>query len=399
VYVPGPVLAPDPNITPVPPLPTNPQLLPSTPYDPFTPAYPDPAADFDVVVSENQTGRIMLGVAVNSDAGLVGQILLDERNFDWTRYPTSWNDFVDGRAWRGAGQHFRLEAAPGTEVQRYLASFTEPYLWDTPVSLGLSGSYFTRRYRDWDEQRLGGRVSLGYQWVENDLSMALSYRGEDVKISNPSNPALPELAEVVGDNSLHGFKWTIANDTRDSAFLATEGHFLQLELEEVVGSFEYPRVVFDGRQYFLLSQRPDYSGRHVLTVATRLGFTGKDTPIYENFFAGGHATLRGFEFRGASPVDMGVQVGGEFMWVNTIEYLFPLTADDMIHGVAFCDFGTVESDITLKGDNFRVAPGLGLRITVPAMGPAPIALDFAVPVAYADTDDRQIFSFNIGLQR
>ena len=121
--MPGAGLAPDPNITPVPPLPSNPQLLPSTPYDPFTPAYPDPAADFDVVVSEAQTGRIMLGVAVNSDAGLVGQILLDERNFDWTRYPTSWNDFLDGRAWRGAGQHFRLEAAPGTEVQRYLASF------------------------------------------------------------------------------------------------------------------------------------------------------------------------------------------------------------------------------------------------------------------------------------
>ena len=106
--------------------------------------FTDPAVDMDVVLSENQTGRLMLGVAVNSDAGLVGQILLDEQNFDWTRYPTSWDDFVSGRAWRGAGEHFRLEAAPGTEVQRYLASFTEPYLMDTPVSLGLSGSYFTR---------------------------------------------------------------------------------------------------------------------------------------------------------------------------------------------------------------------------------------------------------------
>jgi len=102
--------------------------------------------------------------------------LLDEQNFDWTRYPTSWDDFVSGRAWRGAGEHFRLEARAGTQVQRYLASFTEPYIWDTPVSLGLSGSYFTRQYRDWNEQRTGGRVSLGYQWVENDLSTAIAYR-------------------------------------------------------------------------------------------------------------------------------------------------------------------------------------------------------------------------------
>jgi outer membrane protein insertion porin family len=391
-------LSPDPSITPVPPIPTNPQLLPSTPTDLLTPAY-DPAADMNVDLSENQTGRIMLGVAVNSDAGLVGQILLDEQNFDWTRFPTSWDEVWSGKAWRGNGEHFRLEAAPGTEVQRYLASWVNPYFLDTPVSLNLSGSYFSRRYQDWDEQRSGGRVGLGYQWIENDVSMMLSYRGEDVKISNPSNPALPALAEVVGDNVLHGFKYTVANDTRDSAFLATEGHFLQLELEEVVGTFEYPRATFDARQYFLMNERPDHSGRHVVTLSTRLGFTGDDTPIFENFFAGGFSTMRGFEFRGASPVELGVQVGGRFEWLNTVEYLFPLTADDMIHGVAFCDFGTVEQNIELTRDNFRVAPGVGLRITVPAMGPAPIALDFAFPVMSADTDEKQVFSFNIGLQR
>lgn len=400
VYGPGPVLAPDPNITPVAPLPTNPALTPY-PTDPFTPMYSDPAVDLDVILSEAQTGRLMLGVAVNSDAGLVGQILLDEQNFDWTRFPTSWDDFASGRAWRGGGQRFRIEAAPGTQVHRYLVSFQEPYLMDTPVSLGLSGSFFDRRYQDWDEQRLGGRVSLGYQWVENDLSTAISYRGENIKISEVGPAPIDELADVDGDNVLHGFKWTIANDTRDSAFLATEGHFLQLELEEVVGSFEYPRAILEGRKYFLLHERPDHSGRNVLTLASRVGVTGNDTPIFENFFAGGYSTLRGFDFRGASPVRLpeGVQVGGEFMWVNTVEYLFPLTADDMIHGVAFVDFGTVEEKIAIHGENFRIAPGFGLRITVPAMGPAPIALDFAFPIAKADTDDEQVFSFNIGLQR
>jgi outer membrane protein insertion porin family len=277
-------------------------------------------------------------------------------------------------------------------------SFQEPYLWDTAVSLGLSGSFFDRRYIDWDEQRLGGRVSLGYGWTENDLSAAFSYRGENVNIRNISVP-IPELTEVFGDNILHGFKVTVANDTRDSAFLATQGHYLELSFEQVVGSFTYPRAIIDARQYFLLQERPDHSGRHVLTLSTRLGVTGDDTPIYENFFAGGYSTLRGYDFRGASPVRLPerVQVGGEFMWVNTVEYLFPLTADDMIHGVAFCDFGTVEEDVEIN--DFRVAPGFGLRVTVPAMGPAPIALDFAFPIVSAEFDDEQVFSFNIGLQR
>jgi outer membrane protein insertion porin family len=356
----------------------------------------DPAVDLDVVLSEAQTGRLMLGVAVNSDAGLVGQILLDEQNFDWARFPTSWDDFASGRAWRGAGQRFRLEAAPGTEVQRYLVSFQEPYLWGSPVSLGLSGSYFDRRYRDWDEQRLGGRVALGYQWTENDLAANIAYRGENINVRNIAAD-IPELTEVLGDNSLHGFKLTVANDTRDSAFLATQGHYIELSFEQVVGSFVYPRGIVDARQYFLLRERPDHSGRHVLTLSSRAGITGNNTPIYENFFAGGYSTIRGFDFRGASPVKDGVQVGGEFMWVNTVEYLFPLTADDMIHGVAFVDFGTVEEKVEIE--DFRVAPGFGLRITVPAMGPAPIALDFAFPIASADFDDEEVFSFNIGLQR
>ena len=135
----------------------------------------------------------------------------------------------------------------------------------------------------------------------------------------------------------------------------------------------------------------------MISAGTRLGFTGDNTPIYDRFFAGGFSTIRGFDFRGASPVVSGVQVGGDFLWLNSLEYLFPITADDMLHGVVFCDFGTVEPSVSL--DDFRVAPGVGLRVTIPAMGPAPIALDFAWPVAKADTDDTQVFSFFIGFMR
>ena len=79
--------------------------------------------------------------------------------------------------------------------------------------------------------------------------------------------------------------------------------------------------------------------------------------------------------------------------------MLPLVADDMLRGVIFCDFGTVEEDITIKGENFRVAPGFGLRITIPAMGPAPIALDLAAPVSHADGDRIQNFSFFVGFGR
>jgi outer membrane protein insertion porin family len=70
-----------------------------------------------------------------------------------------------------------------------------------------------------------------------------------------------------------------------------------------------------------------------------------------------------------------------------------------MRGVVFCDYGTVEENIEINSDNYRVAPGAGLRISVPALGPAPLALDFAFPLAKASTDETQVFSFFFGFGR
>lgn len=365
--------------------------------------YPEQSVDIIFEGQETQTGRLQLGMGVNSDAGVVGNIVIDERNFDWTRVPGSWEDFRNGTAFRGQGQRLIINASPGSQVNRYLVSFQEPYLFDSPIQLGLSGSYFDRRFNDWDESRLGGRVSFGYQWLDKDLSTVASYRGESIDISGISTApgSFDDLDDVRGDNSLHGFKLALINDTRDSAFLPTQGHYFEVSGEFVTGSFDYPRVETDFRKYYLLSERPDHSGRHVISYATNVGWLGDDAPIYDRFYAGGFSTMRGFDFRGASPMTpVGgqlVETGGNFQWLNSLQYLFPITADDMLHGVVFCDFGTVEREVEI--DDFRVAPGLGLRVTVPAMGPAPIALDFAFPVSKADFDDEQVFSFSLGFSR
>ncbi|MEJ1730489.1 BamA/TamA family outer membrane protein, partial [Escherichia coli] len=109
-------------------------------------------------------------------------------------------------------------------------------------------------------------------------------------------------------------------------------------------------------------------------------YTGEKTPIYEHYFAGGFSTIRGFRFREASPRVGGVVVGGEYSLLASAEYMFPITANDMVRGVVFCDTGAVQPTIDNWQDRYRVAPGFGLRITIPAMGPAPIALDFAFPI-------------------
>lgn len=356
-------------------------------------------APIDVYVQEERTGRVMLGGSVNSDLGVAGQFIVEERNFDLFRPATSWEDVWSGRAWRGAGQNFRLEIMPGNRVERYTVNWTERNLFGyLPVSLSVGGFLFTRRYRDWDEQRLGARVMLGYE-LTPDLSISSELRGENVKIYDPRVLGVPELDEVLGSNELYTARFRLAHDTRDNPFMATEGHLLELIYDQVFGDFSFPRGQVNYSNYLLMRERADGSGRHVLANSLKFGFSGEDTPVFENFFAGGYSTMRGFSFRGASPRVDDVIVGGRFQMLGSLEYIFPLTADDMLRGIVFCDYGTVESDIEFNSENFRVAPGLGFRVMIPAMGPAPLAFDFAFPVNYADTDDRQVFSFFLGFTR
>src|SRR5262249_13366219 len=125
------------------------------------PEGPGEFKDVLVTVNETPTGSLLFGVGVNSDAGLTGTIALNERNFDITKFPTSFEDLLSGHAFRGAGQEFRAEAAPGTQTQRYSVSWREPFLFDSCYSLGVSGYYWTRSYNEYNEARLGGRFTLG----------------------------------------------------------------------------------------------------------------------------------------------------------------------------------------------------------------------------------------------
>ncbi|MCE5303234.1 MAG: BamA/TamA family outer membrane protein [Planctomycetaceae bacterium] len=363
--------------------------------------------DLPITIRANEamTGRIMVGAGINSEAGLVGSVILDEQNFDWTRWPTSWEEIRNGTAWRGAGQRFRIDASPGTETSNYAVTYQDPFVLNTQWSLGLSGFWNTRIYNEYTQEQLGGRIAIGRQ-LTPDLAMTLAYRGAKVNITDIIDDTIPDLAEVAGrDLAMHCFKLTTSLDKRDSTFLATEGFLAEGSIEQVLGSYQYPRVELDLRKYFKLHERPDGSGRHVLTVAGRAGWVGEDAPIYDRYYAGGFSTIRGFSFRGASPAvysvnaDEVVRLGGDFMLLGSLEYMFPITADDMLRGVVFCDTGTVEPQLDNWNNRYRVAAGFGLRISVPAMGPAPIALDFAFPISWQPGDKGELFSFFMGFTR
>lgn len=351
--------------------------------------------DIDTVVSETQSGRINLGVSVNSNAGLMGNAVLEENNFDLFKPPTSFQDIIDGTAWRGAGQQFRIEAMPGIQVSRYLLNWRDPFFLEQNISFGVSGYYQTRVFPNWWQKVSGGRVDLGRQFTVN-TSGSVALRAENVNISNPSVPVPEDIAIDLGNNFLSTVKGTLVHDTRDNAFLPGSGHYWRFDYEQGFGNFVYPKFDVEAKHYFLVRERPDGGSRQVISAVGQFGWIGQEAPFFERYFAGGFSSFRGFRFYGVSPMATNqIVIGGQFQALGTVEYLLPITADNTIQVVTFTDFGTVDSTITL--DKYRQTVGAGIRLSVPMMGPMPIAIDFAVPVLSQSSDIRQLVSFTMGL--
>lgn len=352
--------------------------------------------DVLVQVKEAKTGSLLLGGGINSDNGFFGSIVLNERNFDILRWPTSWDDILEGRAFRGAGQEFRIEAVPGTQLQRYSISWREPYLLDLPYSLTVGAFYWDRVFTEYTEGRTGGRITLGHMFTK-EIGASAGIRIENVNVSNVGPFAPPAYTSVVGGNFQAIPRVAVTWDNTDSILRPTEGGKAEASLEYGFGDFNFPIFNVEGSRYFTVRKRRDGSGKQVVALHSTLAWAGDDTPVYERFFAGGYRSMRGFAFRGVGPRDLGYAVGGNFMLLNSIEYQLPVTANDHFYLVGFVDSGTVERSFEIR--DYRVTAGFGARLIVPALGPVPIALDFGFPIVHSSQDREQVFSFWIGLFR
>jgi outer membrane protein insertion porin family len=282
-------------------------------------------------------------------------------------------------------------------LQRYTVSLKEPFLFDSPYSLTVSGYYYQRLFNEYQEEREGFRATIGRR-LNNYWQASAGFRIENVNVNTITPGAPADFYAVQGDNLLIGFRGGVTYDTRDSFLRATSGDLLDISYEQIVGSQTYPLVNVDYSRYFTTYQRADGSGRHVLALHSQFGWAGSEDPIFERFYAGGFRTLRGFQFRGVGPDINGFKVGGDFLLLNSLEYQIPVVAGDNVFLVGFVDSGTVTPRIN-SIDDYRVSAGFGFRFTVPMLGPVPIALDFGFPIVKGPRDNTQVFNFWMGFFR
>ncbi len=361
------------------------------------------ARDILFEVTETNTGSFNFGVAVDSDAGLVGQISVTQRNFDLFDPPQSPGELAKLNGFRGGGQTAALQLMPGTVSQTYSVSLTEPHFFDTDYAASGRVFYNARQYRVYDEQRYGGRLGIGRKFG-TIWEGSVGVRQEWIDISDIETTSPVDLYDVAGLNVSTAIEFRVARDTTDDRIRPSRGSHLSAGLEQfgaLGGDFSFTKLSAS-YQVFLKLHESFLGYKTVLKLDASTGLIpqGQDSaPLFDRFYLGGQS-FRGFANRGVSPVgvrnDTGTlgddAVGGSFVFSLGAEISQPLY-QDVLSGVVFVDTGTVQESPGL--DEYRMSAGIGARVYIPDISPVPLAFDFGYPFIRQDTDRRRIFTFSI----
>ncbi|MFH1338970.1 MAG: outer membrane protein assembly factor BamA [Candidatus Omnitrophota bacterium] len=331
--------------------------------------------DLVVEVKEAKTGTFSFGGGYSTIDNFIGFIEIEQRNFDWKNFPY----------FTGDGQDLRLRAELGTVSENLNLSFTEPWLFDYPVSFGfdvyrLSHERETDIGWGYDETKTGGDIRFGKEFSEY-VRGNVAYRYERIEIGDVDPTATDELKKEEGKNNISSVELGLAYDTRDSVFDPHRGELLNGNFDIAGGAFGGDKdfFQFQGRasKYFSLFRGSVLEFRTRVGLADAYGGTD-DVPIYERFFAGGAYSIRGYEERLVGPIDSDSKnpLGGNSLLIGNIEYTYPLF--DFLRVGCFYDAGNVWRKLSDIGSGgFKSGIGFGVRIKTPI---GPIKLDYGIPL-------------------
>ncbi len=364
----------------------------------------DPVRDAVVQVKEKSTGSISFGVNVSSDIGFGANTDYTQRNFDIMDPPRNWDDFWSGRSFRGAGQTFNIALSPGNRQSNYAVSFTEPSLFETDNYFSSSASYSSFVRQEWEEAHANLNLGVGRRFGRL-WSAGVNTQLETYNINSMQSMAPTVAYDQAGTTTATIAGFNLTRSTVDSVMEPGHGMKDMLSLERygaMGGEVDFTKISLTHQHFWTLEK--DFLGRKTtLALRGQLAYIPEENaPFFYNFYAGGHRSLRGFDFRGVGPrgirKDNGQpsesSIGGNFMALAGLEYSEPIY-EDVVRWVLFTDQGTVAD-----GPDFgqwRVSVGTGLRIKIPFLGQAPLALDFSFPVRKFTGDETQIFSFDFSM--
>jgi outer membrane protein insertion porin family len=314
------------------------------------------AMNLRVEVKERPTGSFQIGAGYSNYNNLFGVIRLTQDNLF------------------GYGRRIVLEGNVGSGSNYFNFSFTDPWVADLPLMMGVD---LFKYYNDYDYYRkdgMGGALRAGYP-VFGRFYLTGTYTWEQVKISDVTYRSSLYLEHMMGHSVNSAFTVSLRRDTRNHFFQPTAGSTARLSYTIASGLFggdtAFNRYEAEYAKWIPL---PLFDGL-ALMGHVELGFqkaTRQDgLPVYEKYMLGGINSIRGYDWYEISPKDplTGENIGGEKMMVMNFELSFPLLAESGLFGVIFYDMGNVwskDEDYSFSG--LKRSYGGGLRYLSP-MGP------------------------------
>jgi outer membrane protein insertion porin family len=237
----------------------------------------------------------------------------------------------------GLGETLTLSAQVGQYQRNLMFGFTEPYLFDRPISSGFT--IFSTLYKFDQAQQAaeltGQQVSINPQFIQDynqnstgfttfanyalkkhvftRVGITYGLTRTNISTYNQSSELLftqLQYGSLAGPSALNGIiastvTGTISYNTIDNPINATHGksYFYSLSFTGGPIGGNVNTITNTGEiKYF----RPINHRRNAIGVRLLGGFTtgygGKEIPPYSRFYLGGENDLRGFDIRAVSPV-------------------------------------------------------------------------------------------------
>jgi outer membrane protein insertion porin family len=331
----------------------------------------EPGSEEDVVVLvikviEKSTGKFGIGAGYNSEEGLIGFASIEEMNLF------------------GGGQKVEAKLELGGRTT-YKLSFLEPWLANTPTSLGFDVYDTITDQEDkegeeviaeYEEIKLGGRLIFGRK-ISNSINLGLELKTERVNY-NLISGAWPEDTNEGLTNSLMP---TFTYDTRDNVFDPTSGWYHSLSVEKaggfLGGDYDFTKYNLTLRTYLStdffkdifdivgFKKITDNLSKGVLAFRAMGGMADTDLPSFAEYQVGGMNTIRGY--------DSG-EFSGDKSLVFNAEYRFPLAEN--FQAVLFVDWGQAwDIGESIDIADLKFGRGVGVRFDTPI---GPIRLDYGI---------------------
>lgn len=330
----------------------------------------------NIEVKERATGIFSIGGGFSSADGFLGTLDLSQQNF------------------LGKGWELFLRIRGGAKTQQGTIGFTEPWLFDRPLSAGFDIFSNRREFVEYTVDSLGGDIRFSHPFLDF-WRWNLSYRGTRDRISNIEDAASDALKREKGIRTTSLVEGAVSRDTRDNVFVTTKGGraSLTLDVAGLGGDSKFLKTIGEA-SYF----QPVIWGTVLAAHAEGgygFGFGDNELPLFERFRLGGPNSVRSRKLAQISPTDSnGVRIGGTSEVLFNLEYLIPVPLIPGVRLAAFFDAGNVYGfGKRFDATDLRKAAGAGFRWQSPF---GPIRLDWGYNVDRRSGEKPSEFQFSVG---